>query len=201
VRAACQGKGGCFDFRAAIVFEISPSPLCHFGLKLKYQDIEVGVDLAPEPGLADNGDLEQDLQALLGAVGTAAQKAGTALITCLAMTGVVERPSDNDPPRCTDGLLPWADPLSARSAIARTKSRHAQACGHCCDMHTISSTHNVEKLRQPGTGTSAPSRHFIRTTAALLDKSAFHLGPQNSQPAILRWKFRSLSPTKARGRP
>ena len=29
VRAACQGKGGCFDFRAAIVFEISPSPLCN----------------------------------------------------------------------------------------------------------------------------------------------------------------------------
>ena len=48
-------------------------------LKLKYQDIEVGVDLAPEAGLADNGDLEQDLQALLEAVGTAAQKAGTAL--------------------------------------------------------------------------------------------------------------------------
>ena len=50
------------------------------GLKLKYQDIEVGVDLAPEAGLADNGDLEQDLQALLEAVGTATQKAGTALI-------------------------------------------------------------------------------------------------------------------------
>jgi hypothetical protein len=50
------------------------------GLKLKYQDIEVGVDLAPEAGLADNGDLEQDLQALLEAVGTAAQKAATALI-------------------------------------------------------------------------------------------------------------------------
>src|SRR6185437_15771458 len=49
-------------------------------LKLKYQDIEVGVDLAPEAGLADNGDLEQDLQALLETVGTAAQKAGTALI-------------------------------------------------------------------------------------------------------------------------
>jgi hypothetical protein len=29
------------------------------GLKLKYQDIEVGLDLAPEAGLADNGDLEQ----------------------------------------------------------------------------------------------------------------------------------------------
>ena len=29
-------------------------------LKMKYEDIEVGLDLDPEPGLADNGDLEQD---------------------------------------------------------------------------------------------------------------------------------------------
>src|SRR3972149_6446880 len=49
-------------------------------LKIKYQDIEVGVDFDPEPGLADNGDLEHDLQALLEAVGAAAQKAGTALV-------------------------------------------------------------------------------------------------------------------------
>jgi AAA ATPase domain len=49
-------------------------------LKLKYQDIEVGLDLDPEPGLADNGDLEHDLQALLEAVGNAAQKADTALV-------------------------------------------------------------------------------------------------------------------------
>jgi AAA ATPase domain len=48
-------------------------------LKVKYHDIEVGVDLEPEPGLADNGDLEHDLQALLEAVGDAAKKAGTAL--------------------------------------------------------------------------------------------------------------------------
>lgn len=48
-------------------------------LKIKYQDIEVGLDLEPEPGLADNGDLEHDLQALLEAVGEAARKAGTAL--------------------------------------------------------------------------------------------------------------------------
>jgi hypothetical protein len=48
-------------------------------LKVKYRDIEVGVDFDPEPGLADNGDLEHDLQALLEAVGAAAQKAGTAL--------------------------------------------------------------------------------------------------------------------------
>ncbi|MFN0313695.1 MAG: ATP-binding protein [Burkholderiales bacterium] len=49
-------------------------------LKFKYQDIEVGVDFDPEPGLADNGDLEHDLQALLEVVGEAAQKAGTALV-------------------------------------------------------------------------------------------------------------------------
>ena len=48
-------------------------------LKLKYADIEVGFDEEAEPGLADNGDLEHDLQALLEAVGTAAQKGGTAL--------------------------------------------------------------------------------------------------------------------------
>jgi len=48
-------------------------------LKVKYQDIEVGLDLDPEPGLADNGDLEHDLQALLEAAGLAAQKAETAI--------------------------------------------------------------------------------------------------------------------------
>ena len=49
-------------------------------LKVKYDDIEVGFDFDPEPGLADNGDLEHDLQALLETVGSAAQKAGTALV-------------------------------------------------------------------------------------------------------------------------
>lgn len=49
-------------------------------LKFKYADIEVGIDLDPEAGLADNGDLEQDLPALLEAVGAAAQKAGTAIV-------------------------------------------------------------------------------------------------------------------------
>ena len=49
-------------------------------LKVKYDDIEVGFDFEPEPGLADNGDLEHDLQALLEVVGEAAKKGGTALI-------------------------------------------------------------------------------------------------------------------------
>ncbi|HJP29700.1 MAG TPA: ATP-binding protein [Candidatus Latescibacteria bacterium] len=49
-------------------------------LKVKYQDIEVGLDLEPEPGLADNGDLEQDLVALLEVAGAAAKEAETALV-------------------------------------------------------------------------------------------------------------------------
>ncbi len=48
-------------------------------LKVKYQDIEVGLDFDPEPGLADNGDLEHDLQALLEVSGIAAKQADTAL--------------------------------------------------------------------------------------------------------------------------
>ena len=43
------------------------------GLKVKYQDLEVGLDFSPEAGLADNGDLESDLQDLMEAVGAAAQ--------------------------------------------------------------------------------------------------------------------------------
>ena len=49
-------------------------------LKLKYQDIEVGFDFEPEPGLADNGDLQHDLQALFEAVGAAAREAGTSVV-------------------------------------------------------------------------------------------------------------------------
>jgi hypothetical protein len=48
-------------------------------LKVKYQDIEVGIDFDPEPGLADNADLELDLQALLEVAGLAAKEAETAL--------------------------------------------------------------------------------------------------------------------------
>ena len=48
-------------------------------LKVKYRDLEVGIDSEPEPGLADNGDLELDLQDLLEASGQAAREGGTAL--------------------------------------------------------------------------------------------------------------------------
>lgn len=49
-------------------------------LKVAFNDIEVGFDFEPEPGLADNGDLEHDLQDLLTAVGEAAKQVGTSVI-------------------------------------------------------------------------------------------------------------------------
>ncbi|MEM9110903.1 MAG: ATP-binding protein [Planctomycetota bacterium] len=49
-------------------------------LRLKYDDIEVGLDFEPEPGLADNGDLELDLQSLIEVIGRAAQAGETAVI-------------------------------------------------------------------------------------------------------------------------
>ena len=49
-------------------------------LRVHYDDIQVGLDYDPEPGLADAGDLEHDLQSLLEAAGEAARAGGTALI-------------------------------------------------------------------------------------------------------------------------
>lgn len=49
-------------------------------LKVKFHDIEVGFDFEPEPGFADNGDLELDLSALLEEIGRAAKQAETALV-------------------------------------------------------------------------------------------------------------------------
>lgn len=49
-------------------------------LEFKFTDIEVGLDFEPEPGLADNGDLERDLAALLAEVGRAAKEASTATV-------------------------------------------------------------------------------------------------------------------------
>ncbi|MGH9498082.1 MAG: AAA family ATPase [Terriglobales bacterium] len=50
------------------------------GLKVKYNDIEVGLDYGSEPGLADNGDLEIDLTSLLEQVGLAARDGKTAVV-------------------------------------------------------------------------------------------------------------------------
>ena len=49
-------------------------------LKVKYSDIEVGLDFDPEPGLADNGDLEGDLTTLFEEIGQAARTANTVVV-------------------------------------------------------------------------------------------------------------------------
>ena len=49
-------------------------------LKVRYQDIDVGLDFSPEAGLADNGDLETDLQDLMEVVGAAAQADETCVV-------------------------------------------------------------------------------------------------------------------------
>lgn len=48
-------------------------------LKIKFQDIEVGLDYPLEPGLANCGDLESDLSDLLEIVGLAAQAEGACI--------------------------------------------------------------------------------------------------------------------------
>ena len=83
-------------------------------LKIKYKDIEVGFDFDPEPGLADNGDLEHDLQALLESAGAAAQDA---LVTPLEAPG--------------RGALRCDRRLSARGAEASHHARLPRDTSSC----------------------------------------------------------------------
>ena len=48
-------------------------------LKIKFQEIEPGIDFQPEPGLADSGDLELDLPDLFEIVARSAQAEGLSL--------------------------------------------------------------------------------------------------------------------------
>jgi len=49
-------------------------------MKLKFEDVEFGLDLGSEPGLADSGDLESDLVALFLEIGRVAKAKKTALV-------------------------------------------------------------------------------------------------------------------------
>jgi DNA-binding CsgD family transcriptional regulator len=49
-------------------------------MKIRYHDVEFGLDLGIEPGLADSGDLGADLVSLLQAVGEAAKEKNTVLV-------------------------------------------------------------------------------------------------------------------------
>ena len=48
-------------------------------IKVKVGDLDIGLDIEPEPGSADSGDLEVDLPNLFVAVGEAAQERGVAV--------------------------------------------------------------------------------------------------------------------------
>lgn len=62
------------------------------GLRVKFNDIEVGLDYEPEPGLADNGDLEHDLQDLFETVGEAASAAATVYVIFIDEMQYIEVP-------------------------------------------------------------------------------------------------------------
>jgi len=49
-------------------------------LKIKFQDIEIGLDVEPEKGTADSGDLANDLTELVAAIGKAAAERKTAIV-------------------------------------------------------------------------------------------------------------------------
>ncbi len=49
-------------------------------MKIKYEDVEFSLDLGKEPGIADSGDLDQDLSTLLLEVGNAAKEKKTAIV-------------------------------------------------------------------------------------------------------------------------
>lgn len=59
-------------------------------LKVRYEDIEIGLELAPEPGFADSGNLIDDLPDLLESVGEAARQANTCLAIFLDEIQAVE---------------------------------------------------------------------------------------------------------------
>lgn len=79
-------------------------------LKVSYSDIEVGLDYEPEAGLADNGELEGDLAALLEQVGLAARAAGTVLVIFIDELQYVEEVQMaaliSALHRCAQGQLP-----------------------------------------------------------------------------------------------
>lgn len=79
-------------------------------LKVKYKDIEVGFDYEPEPGLADNGDLEGDLATLLEQVGLAAKSADSAVVLFIDELQYLKNEEFaaliSALHRCTQGALP-----------------------------------------------------------------------------------------------
>jgi hypothetical protein len=61
-------------------------------MKLKYNDIEFGIDLGSEPGVADSGDLENDLMELFVQLGVVAKEKKTALILFIDEVQYISEP-------------------------------------------------------------------------------------------------------------
>lgn len=59
-------------------------------MKIKFGDVEFGVDLGTEPGVADTGDLEHDLADLLATAAAAAREKKTALVVFIDELQYVE---------------------------------------------------------------------------------------------------------------
>lgn len=59
-------------------------------MKLKYRDVEFGLDLGSEPGIADSGDLENDLIDLFIELGKAAKEKKTAIVILIDEVQYIE---------------------------------------------------------------------------------------------------------------
>lgn len=81
-------------------------------MKLKYKDIEFGIDLGSEIGIADSGDLESDLIDLFVEVGLAVKEKKTALIIFIDELQYIEEAQfaalSRALHRCTQRQLPLA---------------------------------------------------------------------------------------------
>jgi hypothetical protein len=61
-------------------------------MKVKYEDVEFSLDLGKEPGIADSGDLDQDLSTLLLEVGSAAKEKKTAIVLVIDEIQYIQEP-------------------------------------------------------------------------------------------------------------
>jgi AAA+ ATPase superfamily predicted ATPase len=80
LRAALLGLSRGAALKAKMQIALNAVGSFARAFRIKYQDIEIGVDLGSIHGLADSGDLEADLAELLIAIGEAAKESGTAVV-------------------------------------------------------------------------------------------------------------------------
>ncbi len=86
-------------------------------MKIKYEDVEFSLDLGKEIGIADSGDLEQDLTDLLIAVGAAAKEKKSALV--LAIDEI-------------HNVIDFLEPLETTDDIKDVDFLELRACDESC---------------------------------------------------------------------